>query len=292
MDSKTLLHEAAKKNIVTTGASLTFQLFWRIIDYVATTEGPCAKRPLPTLARQFTKLYLTSLETSKQYCTSYLNSTTPEVHAILDRFAPPGTATESRNTYNTGTETQLFQKVSDVLATFYLQVSSDHQQMLNANRAKRQAEAAFNARYKGRQIESATAATAAALNNETAEDRSTIKSLIHGELKSSAPKIVGSILKKTARKKSSGGSNNTVIVAEPQNETRGKKSGKKRKQEEKSGDKPEKDSTQRANLNQKQKRASKQTNQHQSQPSGGRGGKHKGNAKKNGSNSKGLTARK
>jgi hypothetical protein len=84
-----LEHEAAKKNIVTTGASLTFQLFWRIIDYVATTEGPCAKRPLPTLARQFTKLYLTSLETSKQYCTSYLNSTTPEVHAILDRFAPP-----------------------------------------------------------------------------------------------------------------------------------------------------------------------------------------------------------
>jgi hypothetical protein len=106
-------------------------------------------------------------------------------------------ATESRNNYNTGTETQLFQKVSDALATFYLrQVPSKIQKMLNANRAKQQAEAAFNARYKGQQIESATAATAAALNNETAEGRSTIKSLIHGELKSSAPQIVGSIPKK------------------------------------------------------------------------------------------------
>jgi hypothetical protein len=285
---------AAKKNVVTKGTGLTLQLFWRIIDYTSSTEGPSATRSLQVLARQFTKLYLTSLEASKQFCTGYLNSTITEVHAILDRLAPPGTTAESRNNYNTGTETILFQKVTGVLDTVYLQVSSDHQKMLNANRTKRRAEAAFNARYKSRQIENATAATAKALNGEKTESMSTMQNLVQGEMKSSGPKIVGTILKQAARKKSSGGTNdNAKFEADPQNKTRGMGS-KRRKQEENSGDKPEKKSKQRPNPNQKkQQRAPKtQTKPHQSQPSGGRGGKHNGNAPRNGSNYKGKKARK
>jgi hypothetical protein len=150
---------AAEQNVVTigTGLLLTLQLFWRINDYTSSTKGPSSTRPLQMLARQFTKLYLTSLKASKQFCTGYLNSTITEVYAILDRLAPPGRAAESRNSYNTGIETLLFQKVTDVLDTVYLQVSSNHQKMLNANRAKRRAEAAFNARYKSRQIKDARA---------------------------------------------------------------------------------------------------------------------------------------
>ena len=167
------------------------------------TTGYVLNKSLPMTARQFTELYIKKLESTSEYCTNYLHSSPRTITDILTRLVPDPPETTRRttpSTNDTANESTIFQVISDTLDTFYPQVSSTHQAQLDADRAKRQAENAFNARYKGRQIESATAATATALNGEKDESRSTIKSLIQGEMKSSAPKIVGSILKKTARK--------------------------------------------------------------------------------------------
>lgn len=282
-----LEHQAARKKIAKTGAELTLQLFWRLIDYISSTTGPVLYKPLSTIARQSTKIYLSSLESSSQFCSSYLLSTTSDISDILDGLAPPDTASQARlNTYQTANEDKLFKSVCAILDSFYLKVSSIHQTKLDSERAQRRAEAAFAARYQGRQIESATAATATALNGEKAESRSTITSLVQGEIKSSAPKIIDSILKKAARKKSSGGSDHQSDA--PKTKTQGNKGSNKRKQKDGSGNQPGQKSKQRANQ-QKKQRPNQQNSQHQSQSSGGRGGKPKGSAKGKGSKKKGTT---
>jgi hypothetical protein len=110
-------------------------------------------------------------------------------------------------------------------------------------------------------------------------------------MKSSAPKIVGSILKKTARKKSLGGTANQTDA--PAKTITPVKGSNKRKRQTTSDNPPERQSKQRANRQKKKKRTpNSQNSQHQSQPSDGRGGKPTGNAKGKGSKTKGTNERK
>ena len=92
---------AARKKIVETCAGLSLQLIWRLVDYTTSTTGHTLNKSLPMTARQFTKLYITTLESTSEYCSNYLHSSSRTVADILTRLVLNPPETTSRTTTKT-----------------------------------------------------------------------------------------------------------------------------------------------------------------------------------------------
>ena len=80
-----LEHTAARNKIAETCAGLSLQLIWRLVDYTASITGHVLSKSLPMTARQFTKPYITTLESTSDYCSKYLLSSLRIVEDILNR---------------------------------------------------------------------------------------------------------------------------------------------------------------------------------------------------------------
>lgn len=147
-----------------------------------------------------------------------LSSTPNEIYDGMLKTAAPNHDPETDNLKNpsiTGPEGLAINRVSDILAKFFVPITTGLKTLLTCERKTKDDNAKILARRKAKEIAAATEATAESLEKEPAMNYTTMLTVIQDESEKAAKKVSKTYLQSALRKKSLGSRRQTTAPTEP-----------------------------------------------------------------------------